>query len=1029
MLRSTLKDAVESSNVTAILHSQEAKKLLVAKGNGDIDVYYRDNDRLKLNQTYPELLQSSQTDETRIYGLYESYELSTVFARCEKSLLLFNSTNLHQYDRIVDRRGIENCWIFEVSLPNSDEKRIFLMYSIRNTPKLRMLVWKGRTYKKIVEATLSRAKETVYSAIAGKTGILLATNLGVYHWSYGDSVLSRIEKVVKHNYPKDPVHLLSELKALCDKNGEKNDGLADAQSHKSTGRLTKKSSILNFWSKGQRKSSKLEDVRFFFSPNQHENFLLDGMTSNLFALAMTNSQLPYMIASNNAQFTDWNSEFCHVQYLSLNLLLLNNKSTIRFVDYENGFTFLEQKVPHGVKLVRNIDPSHYIVLTSDDQIQLYHYKVDDGSDDCFEDDESICGLLYESDFYQLWRKVLFYGFFLACPNRLDLCSSHNPELSIDLCALKLRDLTVMWSLEMFDRLATHMSFLSRNYRTDNTCSKLEELLVINIADKLIDFWAPPQLIILKTFPPKIARLVGEITGQEHNCMLNENKTKESYSIPSELLRKSLLPYLIQIRRPLRLLLKEEKVQWEYSGRKLMVGVDFFLIDKHNSVKVSTLLALIDTVLFMTYLLYFPSMVSPFLSIDSSCDYETVVEELHKRHMFQELVCFYHQRKEHEQALRFLTNLATDLDQTQENQKLQTGFKLLVIDYLKQLSGKNLHLIFEYTDWILERYGSKRTTLEAVFFNDSPNYGKRNHHEVYHYINRHDPDLALEYLEFAISTFHLQDIDLHRTLIERYFERLDDAKTRLKLRSILETTSAYEPRTILRILEDHTSKSGGSQPESELRYLKYLKIFPLQKLKRFKPAVDILYDELADYNSTSIFCQKIYDQDIAEGQEILEYVFKKVITSTQGERNPQIAYFIQEHGSKLNTVDVCKLLPSDLVLSDLQQVLLQTIKLHSIVKDRTRIRRSLLQAELIQSNYELNENLSKNIVLDETYKCPVCKRPFSNFTTDTALWFTIDGRDVIVHYTCGKALESKLQNKAAKAQLRGSRTVSTLKGNE
>lgn len=1029
MLRSRLTDTVDSPNVTAILHSPEARKLLVAKGNGDIEIYYREHDKLKLYQTYPELLQSSETEESRIFGLYESYELSTVFARCDKSLLLFNSTNLHQYDRVVDRRGIENCWIFEVCLLSSDEKRTFLMYSIRNTPKLRMLIWKGRAYKKIVEATLSRDKETVQSAQAGKSGILIATNLGVYHWSYGESVLSRIEKIVRRRYPQDPMRLLADLKSLCDKKSEKSEVLSDAQSYKSSSQLTKKSSILNFWSRDHRRRARLDTVRFLFSPGIDENLLLDGMTNNLFTLEMTNSQLPYMIASNHTQFAVWNSNFSHIQYLSLNLLMMNSDSTVRFVDYENGFIFLEQEVPQGVKEVKSIDASHFIVLTAGGQLQLYHFKVDDGSEDSFEDDESICGLQYDSDFYQLWRKVLFYGFFLASPDRLELCSSDNTEQSLDICALKLRDLTVMWCLEIFDRLPSHTSLPSKHNRVDENCSKLESLIVEKITDKLIDFWAPPQLIILKTFPPNIARLVGEITNQGHHCMLEESDSKKSYHLSQDLLRKSLLPYLIQIRRPLKLLLKEDNVVWEYSGRKLKVGVDFFLIDKHDSAKVSTLLALIDTVLFMTYLLYFPSMISPFLSVDSMCDYSTVVKELRKRHMFQDLVCFYFQRKEHTEALKFLTDLADDLPQEPNKQELQSGVKLLVIDYLKKLSDENLNLIFQYSDWLLERSSSKRSTLESIFINDSPAYATRNHYEVYRYIDRHDPELALEYLEFAISTFRLQDIKLHTTLIKRYFENLDDAKVRLKLRSILETTSAYEPRTILRLLEENSATGEKTLSDEEKNFLEYLKIFPLQKLKSFKQAVDILYEKLSDYNSTSVFCEKVYENNTQEGQEILEYLFKKIIASTQEPQNPQIANFIREHGSKLNVVDVCKLLPSNLMLSDLKQVLLQTIKLHSIEKDSARVRRGLLQADLVLKNNELNKSLSKYVVLDEGYKCPICKKSFSSFTTDTALWFTIDGRDVVVHYTCGKTLEAKIQSKSAKAKIRGTRTVSDLKGYE
>lgn len=1024
MLRARLIDSVDSQNVTAILHSPEARKLLVAKENGDIEVYYREQGKLKLNQTYPKLLQSSQSEETRINGLYESYELSTVFARCDKSLLLFNSTNLHQYDRIVDRRGIDNCWVFEVLLPNNEEKNTFLVYSTKDTAKLRMLIWKGRTYERIVEATLSRDKETVKSALPGKSGILLATNLGLYHWSYGDSVLSRIDKIVKRKYPQDVVRQLAEIKSLSQSKVDKRDNATDSLSLMSTSRITKKSSILNFWSKDHHRKCNSTMIRHLFKPTSDDIILLDGITKNRYALSMTQSQLPYMVAADNSQFLDWNSSFSQVEYLSVNLLVLYNHNTIRFVDYENGFTFLEQHIPEGIRSFEKIEHCHFIVLTANGQLQLYKYNVDDGSDDGLGDDESICGILYDSDFYQLWRKVLFYGFFLDSPNALQLCSSDDPEESLDVCALKLRDLTVMWCLEIWTRLQSDMNVLSRSNRIDGYSSRLESLVVTDLFERLTVFWAPPQLVILKTFPPNIARLVTEITGQKHDCMKSDESNSHTYIPSREVIRESLLPYLVQTRRRLRHMRHTDKMTWDYAGRQIIVGIDFFSLDQHDSLDVSTLLTLVDTVLFMTYLYYFPGMVNPLLSVDSMCDYKTVVRELRERGMFQELVSFYFQREEHVEALKFLTDLYEDLHKKTDGERLQNGVKVLVTDYLKKLPKECQGLIFQYTDWLFERSDSKADILESIFINDSPTFSDRDHHEIYTYIDGHDRQIALEYLEFVISTFKLRDVKLHTCLIKRYFEDLDDNTTRLKLKSILEISSSYEPRTILRLLQEATNDD--KLPEGQKHFLDFLKVYPLQKLGNYEEAVHILYDDLSDYNGSSIFCDRVYSKDKTEGQKILEYLFKKIISSTTGDRKNQIAVFIQEHGSKLDIIKIYKLLPSDLLLSDLKHVLLQTIKLHSIENDEKRIERGLFQAELVKKSYELNKSLANFVLLDDNYKCPVCKKRFLASSTDSALWYTVDLREVIVHYTCGKALEAKIQAKSAKAKLRSSRVVADLK---
>ncbi|QLQ80842.1 hypothetical protein HG537_0E01970 [Torulaspora globosa] len=1024
MLRARLVDSIDSQNVTAILHSPEARKLLIAKGNGDIEVYYREQGKLKLSQTYPKLLERSQSDEIRINGLYESNELSTVFIRCDKSVLLFNSTNLHQYDSIVDRRGIDNCWVFELSLPNNDEKNTFLVYSTKSAGKVRMLIWKGRSYEKIVEATLSRDKEIIKSAIAGNSGILLATNIGVYHWCYGESVLSRIDKIVKRKYSNDVVRQLAELRSIS--HSGVNDNAVDTLSLLSSGRTTKKSSLLNRWSKDRYQNCGSSTLRHLFSPVSNKSVLLDGMTKNLYTMCMTESELPYMIASDSSQFLDWNSSFSEVQYLSVNLLVLHNSNTIRFVDYENGFTFLEQQIPEGIRLFEKIEQCHFIVLTSNDQLQLYKYNVDDGSDDNLGDEESICGLLYDSDFYQLWRKVLFYEFFLKSPNALDLCSSDNPEQSLDFCALKLRDLTVMWCLEIWGRLQADMDLLSRNDRIDTRSTNLQNLIVTNLFERLTTFWAPPQLVILRTFPLEISRLVTEITGQKHDCIISDENGSRNYCINRKLIRESLLPYLVQTRRRLRYMLHTDKMTWDYAGRQVKVGIDFFSLDKHDSLDVSTLLRLVDTVLFMTYLHHFPSMVGPLLSVDTMCDYSTVVRELHNRRMFQELVSFYFQRKEHAQALKFLTDLFEDLQKKVDGEKLQYGIKLLVIDYLKKLPKEYQQLVFDYSDWLLARSNSKSNILESIFINDSPTFADRDHSQIYTYINKHDRQVALEYLEFAISTFKLRDVKLHTSLIKRYFEDLENHNTRLKLKSILEITSSYEPRTILRLLQEITDNDNNMLHKDQKHFLDLLKVYPLQKLGNFEEAVDILYEELLDYNSTSVFCDKVYSEDKMQGQKVLEYLFRKIISSSKGDRKSQIARFVQEHGSKLDVIKIYKLLPGDLLLSDLNHVLPQTIRLHAIENDERRIEKGLFQAELVKKNYELNKSLASFVLLDENYKCPVCRKKFLASSTDSALWYTVDCQEVIVHYTCGKALEAKIQAKLAKTKLRSSRIVADLK---
>ena len=168
-----------------------------------------------------------------------------------------------------------------------------------------------------------------------------------------------------------------------------------------------------------------------------------------------------MVVNDHAHFFERNSSFNNIDYLSAGTLLLYNKNTIRFVDFENGFVFLEQEIPEGIREVRKMKGTHFVVWTRDNQLKFFHYQVDDfsrtrggqsseqadvrvarGSNgDTADDAISICSVYHSSAFYRLWKEVAFYNFFLQSPHAVELCASHNPQESLDVCAMKLRDLT------------------------------------------------------------------------------------------------------------------------------------------------------------------------------------------------------------------------------------------------------------------------------------------------------------------------------------------------------------------------------------------------------------------------------------------------------------------------------------------------------------------------------------------------------------------------------------------------------------
>lgn len=89
-------------------------------------------------------------------------------------------------------------------------------------------------------------------------------------------------------------------------------------------------------------------------------------------------------------------------------------------------------------------------------------------------------------------------------------------------------------------------------------------------------------------------------------------------------------------------------------------------------------------------------------------------------MFKDLIDFYYKRGNHEEALKFLTDLVDELENDntdqKQRQKIDHGVKILVIYYLKKLSNPQLDVIFTYTDWLLNRHNdSIKEILSSIFF--------------------------------------------------------------------------------------------------------------------------------------------------------------------------------------------------------------------------------------------------------------------------------------------------------------------------
>ncbi|CCD24741.1 Vam6p NDAI_0D04270 [Naumovozyma dairenensis CBS 421] len=1065
MLRARKLDSFQSPGINAILPITESEKLIISKKNGEIEVYIREDSKYRLFQTFPNFLANTiSTNDKQIENLYYSERLATIFVHCNSTLLLLNSTNLQLYDRIHDKRGIKKCWLLE-SYPipmqkkhasqkkqeedhNDDDDEApckvmtFLLYVTTKSNRIRLLIWDERHYQKMVEIGLPSSKETLLSAeILDLKTIVLATNKGIYTWSYYDErpILERIDKIVRRKYPKGIVPALKMLEQSC-KKFDKTDSLPsqdnDEYDTKSISRLSRKSSISTFWNTTalSRHPAFRTDMKYIFKPNiDHPPVIIDWKSGYLFNISIEKKVPELLLISNNVQFFEWNSQFPNIQYLSSDILIMNNSKTLRFVDYRHGFTFLEAMIEKGIKKVVNLWGIHFLVWTNDDEICFYKYQVDDGpireehsrtlesvttsADQLKEETESICSTNHNSSFNQLWHKVIFYKYFLNSPSSLELCESNDPEQSLDICAMKLRDYTVIWCLSIVEKLRMHISVLKRNgfnWESDPDIRYLQNYILKGIFETFTDFWAPPQLVILKTFPYKVARLVEDITGQIHSCF--PTKTDDTtFEIPPTSLRNWCVPYLIDMRRHIKNLIgkdnKSQEIIWHCYDRSIKQTLEFFLVDKHDgNIDTNTMLKLLDMVLFEIYFDYAPNMVGPFISVPNMCDFSIVFDKLKSRHMFQELIDFSYLRGEHDKALEFLTNLENEIEFSSKIPNLNEKIKALVTFYLKKLPNEYLETIFKYTNWLLEHNkNDSHDLLLLIFLNDSIT---RDASKVYEYINDKDKELSLQYLEFTVGTLKSNDPMAHMTLIERYLENLNEPTTRNKLQGMLEKTSVYEPRSVLELLDDKIKFDSSSRNDNsvfkdddDLKFVKFLKTYSFQRLNQHEESIDLLFTELSEYKLAAGYCSRVYEHSSDDGKTILLYLFKKITAIKEIEKMQSfLIQFLEEFSCKLDVIFLYRSIPSSCNMKSIGDILLRSIKSLSIKKDEKRMLKNLLHVELINITNELWTNYSQYGVLNDSYKCSVCRRNFSTLNTDTVCWFTIHGKNVYTHSSCAKTLQ-------------------------
>ena len=516
----------------------------------------------------------------------------------------------------------------------------------------------------------------------------------------------------------------------------------------------------------------------------------------------------YLSAISHEKFFCNNPDFTECLYLGSNFVVLHNNNILRIVDYENGFPYLDLEVSEGIKKIYQHNENEIMIWTNDNVVDIYRIDVDEKVDI---KKDSLTENIFELNFDILEKRVVFYKGILKSRyiSRMNI-TDQSTDL-IDLYTMRLRDLYIIYALQAFDRAQKIYQYTQVD--EVQTTRILYDRIIRKIFDIFIEFLAPPELIITYCFPSTLD-MINQLFG------LQEYFFHKSYKdVPANLIRKSFLPYLTEIRRHIRNISQKKKTYWTYNNASHILSIEFFESHKNRELSVNELLKLIDTVLFKMYLLYNKPMVGSLVRVDNECDFDVVEASLKKENMIHELIDFYFFNNKHDKALTLLTDLMNS------SGEMQQKIKTLIVDYLKKLELTNLDLVLEYSDYLLDKFPDECFDILSLIFLHSLSFSKQlPHDKIYEYIDSKRSDVSLAYLEFVIGELQCTNTKMFCILIKRYLKNIDDAKVLRKLHAVLKSAQSYDYRAVFKILKG-AIKEAENCNSSHLKAIKYLLPYP------------------------------------------------------------------------------------------------------------------------------------------------------------------------------------------------------------
>ncbi|KIJ07903.1 hypothetical protein PAXINDRAFT_164538 [Paxillus involutus ATCC 200175] len=419
-----------------------------------------------------------------------------------------------------------------------------------------------------------------------------------------------------------------------------------------------------------------------------------------------------------------------------------------------------------------------------------------------------------------------------------------------------------------------------------------------------------------------------------------------------------------------------------SGRKKgkVFGVPLTELSEEELVKRAQI---VDTALFKSYLIGRPSMLGPLCRLANWCDVGEVEEELRAREKHAELIYLYNGKKMHAKALKLLQQLSEKEDDMRD--KLDPS-----ISYLQKLGPEYLDQIFASARWIFEQDGEmafKIFTSDDVELPRGP---------VTDYLEKIDPQIASQYLEYLINEREETSVGFHDRLTELYLgitmnaRKRGDEKKRgevyAKLLRFIDTTEHYRPARLYGLLSEDLYEA---------------RAILLGRMNRHEHALELYVYKLGDFAKAEEHCKRISSPSPPPSPiflTLLKLYLRPTIPNPPNFLAPALS-LIARHRTRLDPIETLQLLPPFVSAQDVKPFLAQALRApvfdNAVVREVNKARHEGVERKLMVLE-------SRRVKVTDSRICPQCHKRLGNSVIAVHA-----PRGEVTHYQCREAFSKKL----------------------